>query len=248
MNKIPVAKVLETWVYPVKGMQGISMDEISLRSISVVGDRRVAFADTESKGSNTLVDTVKFPGLLKYSTRFDDSSNPKESPIIIKTPEGQEYDVNDPIILKRISDESKRKLAILRMGRGAYHSMPVSLMSLGSIKQTEIQAACEIDKRVFRQNVYIETNTGIAYEEDKWLGKWLVFGDYDDSAEVVAIKLDPRCATVNMHPETSETNPAILKAIVKNHNNTLGIYCTITGEGKIRKNSNVYIAIEIGEH
>ena len=242
MSRIEVGRVAEAWVYPVKGMRGIKMDEISTRSVSVVGDRRVAFTEIDGKGTPTLLDTTKFPGLLRYSPRFEDSSNPKDSEIIVRIPEGIEHPVNSPLLLEQISDESGRKLAVLRMGRGAYHSMPVSLMSLGTIKETEGLVGSAVDSRVFRQNLYIETSSGIPYEEDKWLGKLLVFGDNPDSAKLVAIKLDPRCATVNYHPETSESNPNVLKAIVKNHKNTLGIYCAIAGEGKIQAESPVYLA------
>lgn len=242
MSRIEVAKVAEPWVYPVKGMQGVKMDEVSVRSVSVVGDRRIAFTEIEGRETPTLLDTTKFPGLLRYSTRFEDASNPRDSEIIVKTPEGIELSVNSPRLLEQISDESKRKLAVVRMGRGAYHSMPVSLMSLGTVRETDNQVGSRVDPRAYRQNLYIETSAGIPYEEDEWLGKLLMFGDNPDSAKLVAVKLDPRCATVNYHPETGESNPNVLKAIVKNHNNNLGIYCAIIDEGKIRAEDPVYVA------
>lgn len=241
MVRAEVGRVREAWVYPVKGMQGVKLDEVSTRSVSVVGDRRVAFTEVNGKDTPTLLDTTKFPGLLRYSPRFEDPSNPKDSEIIVKTPEGIEQPVNSPILLEQISDESGRKLAVLRMGRGAYHSMPVSLMSLGTIKETDRQVGTAVDPRAYRQNLYIETASGIPYEEDKWLGKLLIFGDNPDSAKLLVLKLDPRCATVNYHPETGESNPNILKAIVKNHNNTLGIYCAIVSEGKIQVEAPVYL-------
>ena len=242
MERIKVGQVAETWIYPVKGMRGVRMNEVATRSVSVVGDRRVAFTEIDGQGTPTLLDTTKFPGLLRYSPRFEDPSDPKDSKIIVRTPEGIEHPVNSPILLEQISDESRRKLAILRMGRGAYHSMPVSLMSLGTIKETERQVGLTVDSRVFRQNLYIETSSEIPYEEDEWLGKLLIFGDdLAISAKLVAVKLDPRCATVNFHPETGESNPNILKAIVRNHNNNLGIYCAIVCEGKIQSEARVYL-------
>lgn len=130
------------------------------------------------------------------------------------------------------------------MGRGAYHSMPVSLMSLGTVREIDklVGSSSKVDHRAYRQNLYIETSSGIPYEEDGWLGKLLIFGNNPDSAKLVAVKLDPRCATVNYHPETGESNPNILKTIVQNHNNTLGIYCAIVVEGKIRTEDPVYVA------
>ncbi len=237
------AEIIDPYVWPVKGMQGIRLDKISVRSVSVVGDRRVAFTevDTDNRITNTLLDTTKFPGLLRYSPRFCDPSNPKESDIVITTPQGTEVYINDPVLLEQISDESKRKLALLKMGRAAYHSMPVSLVSLGTTREIERLIDEIVDPRAYRQNLYIETTEEVPYEEDRWLGKLIVFGNSPNSAKVVAVKLDPRCATVNYHPQTGESNPNILKAIVKNHNNTLGIYCAIVGEGTIEANSPVYV-------
>lgn len=242
MSRIEVGRVADTWVYPVKGMQGVKMDEVSVRSVSVVGDRRIAFTEISSKGTPTLLDTTKFPGLLRYSPRFEDPSNPRVSEIIVRTPEGIEHSVDSSILLEQISDESERKLTVLRMGRGAYHSMPVSLMSLGTVREIDKQVGFGVDRRVYRQNLYIETRLGISYEEDKWLGKLLMFGDDPYSTKLFVVKLDPRCATVNYHPETGESNPNVLRAIVKNHNNTLGIYCAIIGEGKIRAKDPAYVA------
>ena len=237
-----VAQMEQTWVYPVKGMQGVRTIEVGVKSVSVVGDRRIAFTEIDTKGTPTLLDTTKFPGLLRYAPRFENTQDPKNSRIIVTTPQGTEEYIDSPALLEQVADESRRKLAVIRMGRAAYHSMPVSLMSLGSVRQTEEDAHTPVDPRVFRQNLYIKTLADLPYEEDAWLGKMLVFGDEPDSAKLVAIKLDHRCATVNYHPETGVTNPKILKAIVQNHNETLGIYCTIVGEGKIRADAPVYLS------
>lgn len=242
MSRIEVGRVVETWVYPVKGMQGISLDQVTAKSVSVVGDRRVAFTEINGKGTPTLLDTTQFPGLLRYSTRFENHNNPKDSEIIVKTPQGNEYSANDHVLLEQIADESGRKLAVLRMGRGAYHSMPVSMMSLGSVRQIDSLVEDKVDPRVFRQNIFIETKADLPHEEDAWLGKLIIFGSEPDSAKIVVVKLDNRCATVNLHPETGISNPNILKAIVKNHNNTLGVYCAIVNEGKVQVGSSIYLA------
>src|SRR3989344_9176001 len=102
MSKIEIGQIAESWVYPVKGMRGVKVNESSARSVSIVSDRRIAFTEVGGKGTPTLLDTTKFPGLLRYSPRFDDPSNPKDSEIIVRTPEGHEYVVNDPLLLEQI--------------------------------------------------------------------------------------------------------------------------------------------------
>lgn len=242
-RKIEVGRIIDGRVFPVKSLQSVQMDTLQMRSVSVVGDRRVAFTEVNSQRTPNLLDTTKFPGLLRYIPRFENPNRPQDSEIIIRTPEGNEYSIYDKKLLQQIEDESKRKLAILSMGRAAYHSMPVSLMTLGSVRRTENQVGSDIDRLRFRENIYVETEMqqDLPYPEDEWVGKMLVFGDSKDAVKLVVLKLDKRCATVNYHPRTGETNPNVLKTIVKNHNNTLGVYCAIVGEGTIEVNSPVYL-------
>lgn len=190
---------------------------------------------------STFLDTIKFPGLLRYAPRLVDPANPKTSEVKVTTPEGNDYSADSPELVGEVTEKTKRNLAVVRIGRGAYHSMPVSLLSTASIGVIEGKVGKAVDTRRFRENVIVETNTNVPYEEDTWIGKIITFGDRPDSAKIVAVKLDERCATVNLDPETGEQNPEILKAIVREHVNTLGIYCGIVYEGKIRKGDPVYL-------
>ncbi len=235
-----VGRVVKPCVYPVKGMQGIKMEQVSARSVSLVGDRRVAFVITDSTDTPNFLDTTKFPGLLRYKTRFENPTRPKDSEIIVTTPDGIEQQIGDPLLLQQISDESHRKLTLLSMGRGAYHSMPVSLLGEETVSETSRLAGVTIDAQVFRENLYVTTCIADPYVEDTWLDHLLFFGKNDDSAVLAVTKLDTRCATVNMHPETGEQEPAILKAIVRYHHNTLGVYCSIVKDGFIRAGSPIY--------
>jgi uncharacterized protein YcbX len=81
-------------------------------------------------------------------------------------------------------------------------------------------------------------------EKTLGIGKLVKFGDSEDAAIIAGVKLDPRCATVNMDPMTGEQRPEVLKAIVKERGKSvpLGIYATVVFEGKIRKGDTIYVA------
>jgi uncharacterized protein len=238
---IQVGRVTETTVYPFKGMRGLSVDEILLKSVSVVGDRRFALTEIGSLQVPTLIDTIKYPGLLKYSPYFDDPSNLKSSAVMVRTPEGKEYSADSTELVEEISKVTGKTLAVITLGRGAYHSMPVSLLSLGSVKEMEKNIGTAIDVRRFRENVVIETVNGLPYEEDSWIGKLLSFGDTEDGAIIAVVKPDHRCATIDLDPETGEHNSSILKSVVKTHDKNLGVYCTIVKEGIIRMGDTIYV-------
>lgn len=240
-DRTEVGKVAHLAVFPFKGMQGIVMDEVMLKSVSVVGDRRFAFSIRDSIEVPTFLDTIKYPGLLTYQPRFVNSKEPKTSEVLIKTSEGVELSADSQDLLDDISRKSGRALALVKMGRGAYHSMPVSLLSMGSVRAVGGVLAEEVDIRRFRENIVIETIKGEAFEEDGWIGEELIFGDREDSARIVVLKPDDRCATINLDPETGEHRAEFLKSVVSLHNKNLGVYCTIVKEGKIHQNDPVYL-------
>ena len=244
LNFVEAGRVLDTSIYPVKGMQGVSLNEIVLRSVSVAGDRTRAFARTDTNQTPNFLDTTQFPGLLQYSPELVSPLDPRRSEVVVFTPEGHKYSADSNELLHEVSEKSGHKLTIVRMGRGAYHSMPVSLLSKESISAIEAASGFPLDTRRFRENVIVETKEGNPYEEDAWIGKLVKFGDSKDAAIIAGVKLDPRCSTVNMNPETGEQTPEVLKAIVKERGNSvpLGIYATVVFEGKIRRGDTIYVA------
>ena len=244
-NSEQVGYVSKLSIYPVKGMNGVSVNEIDLKSISVSNDRLKAFTIVNSTLTPSLLDTIKFPDLLKYNPYLKQSENEKYPKIRVKSPEGKDYAVDSNELLNEISNKYKKQLALLSMGRAAYHSMPISLISISSIEQIEKILEFKLNPERFRQNIIVETLSKSPYEEDLWINKIVSFGDSDDGAKIIVVKLDKRCATVNLDHETFENNPQILKAIVENHDNTLGVYCSIIKEGKVRTGDRIYIGLSI---
>ena len=52
----------------------------------------------------------------------------------------------------------------------------------------------------------------------------LTFGDADDPPAVAVTMRDERCAMVNFDPDSGSPDPEVLKAVVRAHQNTAGIY------------------------
>ena len=71
------------------------------------------------------------------------------------------------------------------------------------------------------------------FEEDDWIGGTLTFGDADDAPVVAVTMRDVRCAMVNYDPDSGSASPAVLKAVVHAHENTAGIYGTVTRTGQL---------------
>jgi hypothetical protein len=73
----------------------------------------------------------------------------------------------------------------------------------------------------------------VPFEEDEWVGGTLTFGEADDAPAVAVTMRDVRCAMVNFDPDSGSPAPEMLRAVVRAHENTAGIYATVTRIGRL---------------
>jgi hypothetical protein len=52
---------------------------------------------------------------------------------------------------------------------------------------------------------------------------------------------DVRCSMVNLDPDTASPAPEVLKAVVREHQNTAGIYVTVTRIGQLAVGQTVFL-------
>lgn len=244
-----VGRVSDLTIYPIKGMRGIAVDTMEISFNGARGDRSHAYIMTDSPKTPNTLDTIVCPQLLQYTPQLRNPRTPKDSPIEVFTLEMQNFAPDDSELLAELSELCGHPLAALRMGRGLYHSQPLSLISLASISAIEASVGATIDPRRFRENITIDTRKGPPFEEDEWRGHVVSFGYRRDSAKIVVTKLDRRCKTINLDPETGKRNQSILQAVQKRDTvagevraGYLGVYATVFSEGTIQKGDPVIVS------
>ncbi|MDA9149917.1 MOSC domain-containing protein [Candidatus Pelagibacter sp.] len=104
----------------------------------------------------------------------------------------------------------------------------ISLINLNSIKDLEKKISQKIELQRFRGNFYIE---GLeAWEERKWIGRTIKINNISFKVE----KNIPRCAAINLKPETDISDKSLLKSLKKSYDHfDMGIYLRSVDEGKI---------------
>jgi uncharacterized protein YcbX len=117
------------------------------------------------------------------------------------------------------------------LNRGIFDEATVSLITTATVAEASRLAARPADVRRFRPNILIDSQHSIPYEEDDWLEGVLMFGEHSDAATITITNRDERCAMVNYDPDSGETDPELLKAIVRVRDNKLGAYGTVTRPG-----------------
>jgi hypothetical protein len=75
------------------------------------------------------------------------------------------------------------------------------------------------------------------------LGGVLSFGDKDeDDAPAITVTMrDVRCSMVNLDPDSARPAPEMLKAVVRAHQNTAGIYGTVTRIGRLAVGQTIFL-------
>src|SRR5262249_18524425 len=97
------------------------------------------------------------------------------------------------------------------------------------------------DVRRFRPNVVVRTSGSIPFEEDEWVGGVITFGKGDDAPAVTATMRDVRCVMVNIDPDTGRLAHGVMRAVVRVHQNTAGVYGTVTRTGRLAVGQSVLL-------
>lgn len=219
-------------------MRGMAVEEAYLGFNGFHGDRRYAFVFRALAASDGFpwFTARDAPRLILYTPRFafppTATREAKDAePVIVRTPEGDEYDVTDTRLGERIAREAGQPVFLFKTTRGAFDSQPVSLFNLASLRDLEIESGSAIDHRQFRANLYFEPVGGNPFDEDEWVGRILRIGK---TATVGITKKDTRCMMINLDPETASQNPQVLRAVTHLHQQQAGIYATVITPGMVR--------------
>ena len=113
-------RVAALWRYPVKSMAGESLGEIDVSWHGLDGDRRWGFVQDALVRSDFPWFTIRERSDMgSFVPRFVDSKT------IVRTPDGAEYDVADPVLAAHLGDG----IRVIKQNRGTFDAMPLSLLT-----------------------------------------------------------------------------------------------------------------------
>lgn len=229
-----VGVVKALYRYPVKSMRGECIDRTRVWWHGLEGDRRYAFV----RGGNTSrfpwLTAREVPAMLRYAAYFGDPAQPVDSPVRVRTPEGDELPVESDALAQALANRYGGPVHLMQSGRGTFDSMGLSLISMATLEALGEGAGLALDPLRFRPNILVETPGGEPFAEEAWIGRLLTFGAGDDSARIRANRKDKRCMMVNLDPETARQDPSVLRQIAKERDTCAGIYGSTEAPGNIR--------------
>jgi uncharacterized protein YcbX len=132
---------------------------------------------------------------------------------------------------------------MMQLRHGIFDEASISVIASDTVREIGRLAGRSLDIRRFRPNIVVRLLRSVPFQEDEWLGGVLSFGKKDDdNAPAIAVTMrDVRCSMVNLDPDTATPTPEVLKAVVRVHQNTAGIYGAVTRIGRLAVGQTIFL-------
>ena len=236
---IEVGRVAAVWRYPVKSMAPDAVPSAEVSWHGVAGDRRWGFVRERGAGSGFPWLTIRERAdMVHYRPHFADPSRPNTSPVVVTTPAGAELDVTDPALAAELGDGDGNGVRALKLDRGAFDTLPLSLITTQSVDGLGALAGRPLDVGRFRPNILIDAHGATPFPEEEWTGRTLRIGE----ALVRVDARDQRCVVVNVDPTTAVRDRVVLRTIARSRRARLGVYGTTAQPGLVAVGDPVVVA------
>ena len=222
-------------------MQAEALDAAALHWTGLHGDRQYAFCRADDSSDFPWLTGRQVPGLVLHAARYSDPDNPRLARVRVTASDGAGCAIDNPGLAQRLSEAANGPVRLLRLGRGAFDAMPVSVIATTTGAAISRAHGTPVALDRFRSNLVIAPDDPAMTERD-WLGHALVLGDGPDPP---VLRLDwpiPRCAMVAIDPATAARDAGVLRTVVQRFGNEVGVYCSVQAPGRIRVGDRVRFA------
>ena len=236
---IQLGHIREVVRYPVKSMAGTPTDSAFLGWHGLDGDRRYAFRRLGDDSSFPWLTASRLPELLLYQPIGLDERTGETLPTHVRTPAGSHVELRSAELQAEIAERCGSGVELMKMKHGIFDEASISVISLATIAGIGREAGLDLDRRRFRANIFVETESAEVFQEDEWVGRTLVFGDSDPRPAVSVTLRDVRCVMINLDPDTATQNERVMKTVVRLNDNNAGVYATVVRSGTIHVGDRV---------
>jgi uncharacterized protein YcbX len=251
---IEIGQVEAIFRYPVKSMRGEALEAANLGWHGLEGDRRLAFRRMADRSGMPWLTASKLPDLVLFAPQRREGDACEDGaqgdlPTHVCTPDGQEM----PVFAEELAAEVGRRygapVQMMQLRHGIFDEASISVIASDTVREIGRLAGQSLDIRRFRPNVVVRLLRSVPFQEDEWLGGVLSFGkkDDDDAPAVTVTTRDIRCSMVNLDPDTATPAPEVLKAVVRVHQNTAGIYGAVTRIGRLAVGQTIFLSATNGK-
>src|SRR6266446_7024825 len=236
---IEIGHVEAIFRYPVKSMGGERLEVANLGWHGLDGDRRLAFRHMDDRSGFPWLSASKLPDLLLFTPHRNEDADADGAqgdlhlPTHIRTPDGEEMPVFSDDLAKEVGRRYGAPVQMMQLKHGIFDEASISVIASDTVREISRLAGRIPDVRRFRPNVVVRLLRSVPFQEDKWLGGVLSFGEGVDAPAISVTMRDVRCSMVNLDPDSASPAPEMLKAVVRANQNCAGIYGAVTRIGRL---------------
>ena len=229
--------------YPVKSLGGERLEVAKLGWYGLEGDRRLAFRRTDDRSGMPWLTASKLPDLLLFAPHRREGGAQRDVllPSHIRTPDGEEMPVFGEDLAKEIGRRHGGLVEMMQLRHGIFDEASISVIASETVGEIGRLAGRSLDVRRFRPNVLVRLLRSAPFQEDEWVGGVLSFGGGDDAPAIAVTMRDERCSMVNPDPDSASPAPEVMKAVVRAHQNTAGIYGAVTRTGRLSVGQTIFL-------
>ena len=236
-----IGQVEAIFRYPVKSMGGERLEVAKLGWHGLDGDRRLAFRRIDDRSGFPWLSASKLPDLLLFAPHRREGGAPDDLPTHVRTPDGVEMPVFGEDLATEVGRRYGAPVQMMQLRHGIFDEASISVIASDTVREIGRLAGRSADVRRFRPNVVVRLLRSGPFLEDEWVGGVLSFGEGDDAPAITATMRDIRCSMVNSDPDSASPAPDVLKAVVRAHQNTAGIYGTVTRSGGVAVGQSIFL-------
>jgi uncharacterized protein len=236
---IHIGQVRKIVRYPIKSMAGLPTDSAFVGWHGLEGDRRFAFRRINDKSGFPWLTASRLPELLLYHPIGLDENSDDPAPTHVRTPEGMNLAVGSPELQNSVAEKFGSAVELMKLKHGIFDEASISVINLATIAAIGVEAGHDLDTRRFRANIVIAADATDPFQEDRWIGGRLVFGDNQEGPILSMTLRDVRCVMINLDPDTAKQDPRVMKAAVCLNDNNAGAYGTVVRTGRISVGQSV---------
>jgi hypothetical protein len=230
---IQIGQVEAIFRYPVKSMGGERLEVAQLGWHGLEGDRRLAFRRIDDRGGFPWLTASKLPDLVLFAPFRREDSSQADLPTHVRTPGGEEMPVFGEALATEVGRRYGAPVQMVQSDHGIFDEASISVIASDTVREIGRLAGRSPDVRRFRPNVVVRLLQSVPFQEDEWLGGVLSFGEGDDAPAITVTMRDVRCSMVNLDPDSASPAPEVLKAVVRAHQNTAGVYGAVARTGRL---------------
>jgi uncharacterized protein YcbX len=238
---VEIGQVEAIFRYPVKSMGGERLESADLGWHGLEGDRRLAFRRMEDRGGFPWLSASRLPDLLRFAPQRREEAAQGDLPIHVRTPDGEELPVFGEELAREVGRRHGAPVQMMRLKHGTFDEAAISVIAFETVREIERLAGRSPDVRRFRPNVLVRLLRPVPFQEDEWVGGVLSFGEGDDAPAIAVTMRDVRCTMVNLDPDSAESAPEVMKAVVRANQNNAGIYGAVTRIGRLAVGQAVFL-------